>query len=306
VTLVAVDWSGQPRGTVDVSGGNSPRISQSPDGSRLLIGNTVYASIGGVVGHLAGSDPTPVWGDDSSRLCGLKRTFVDPSANGGPSRVWLYNEAVGGSLWQVTELPMLQSDQSSWDIEQCDVSQGRITVLETGQDGVPVTLMTVGLNHGAVLARHDFAPNTIAMVSALSPDGRYLAGFQGGQSSPHPGVLDLQTGQFIAKLPRNVFPGQFTPDGSLMLCTTQSGSNPMVVATIDWRTGTQHWSETPASGATMLVYPAWTHGMRISGTSFAVAVAAPTAMSIVIITPEPHGEASDEVASGVGDLVGDR
>jgi hypothetical protein len=306
IVLDAVDWSGSARGQMVISGGRDLIPTQSPDGARLLVDGVVYGSDGRVVGRV-GNDPWSgttfaSWADDGSRFCVLATYAV---SNDGPIAGSLDEDMVDGTWRHVAQLPTLPMNQMNWNLITCSVRQDRAVLIEYGQDGVGISMLTIRLSSGAVLSHHDF-PQNIGMIGQLSADQRYAVDMRGDQSGPHPGVLDIVTGQFTNRLPNTCWPIGLTPDATQVLCRSQAGTNPMTVSLVDWRTGLTTWSVNGYNSSTVSMLPE-ANGTRIA-VDWSVAKPGgngpvPTPMTIDILTPGAPVTRVHHVAVGSGSLI---
>lgn len=130
--LEALDWSGARRGHLDIPGMALPQdastglgILQSPDGERLLLGDTVYSSDGHRLYLLPPGTPGRVrWADDSRTICMVSGAPV-PGGGGGDDNELVVLDGNGTPRSTVSVLGRT-GDDALFAVEGCSVTADRV------------------------------------------------------------------------------------------------------------------------------------------------------------------------------------
>jgi hypothetical protein len=179
----------------------------SPDGSRFLIGTTVYDQSGMQLGSLT-IDKAVVWADDSRHLCWMAPPAGFAGDQGGPGRLMTWQP--GEAPREVATLGRF-SGQSTASVRACSPAADRVVVAQNNVNRVG-EVWVVKLSSGAVVM-HETYPADQMMSVVASPSGQFIAesNFTTGSSV----VRDTTTGNTMALPGRAVL--AFSWDGSLAI-----------------------------------------------------------------------------------------
>jgi len=273
VRLEAVDWSGAPRGHLDLPGvvmppqaGGTMGVVQSPDGERLLVLNTVYSSDGRLLYDLPQNPPgRPTWGDNSRTVCLV-------SSSTGPG-VYETDLVVldDGRRRPVTAVLGTRNDQFD-QVKACAVSTDR--VVDYVQIGLDVTKVQVRkLSSNQVLLDQTLCASsspgcgTTPDNLAVSANGRVAA------ESDRDGLVsirDLTTGA-VRTLPQRGGVLQISADGTRLLLGRPNfvyGGPVYPLTLVDLSAGRVLWAHAESGVLSSDV------GTQPGGSTFAVAYSA--------------------------------
>ncbi len=248
--LYAASWRGPIYKVPTVNLGPGSLAVQSPDGSRLAIGDTVYDTSGGATGVRLPTDTSVTWADDSRHVCLAKPL----PGQGSPSEISYespgYPAVVLGRLGsQGVQVP-------GATVLACSATSNRVVVANV--DGVNDTsdAWVLDTATGAIRYHRAYPTSTKTEGNAgvfvvASPDGQYLAETDAATGSAS--IRRIADDSVVARLAGMQVHG-FSSYGDLVLAAPRppafaldnlSTMDPVV---IDWRTGKVVW-RSPA-GAT--------------------------------------------------------
>jgi hypothetical protein len=252
--LYAASWSGAlyKVPTVDLPQGSL--AVQSPDGSRLAIGDTVYDTSSGATTRLpfdaTKGDLSVTWADDSRHMCLTRRLPGD----GSPSEISFVSP---GSPLKVLGKFGSQGQQVPGAIVlACSATSNRVVVANVGGDNDTSDVWVLDTATGAIQYHHTYPTSTktngnIGVFVVASPDGQYLAETDAATGSST--IRRIADDYVVARLSGMEVHG-FSWHGDLVLAAPRppdfslvnsSMTNPVV---IDWHKGTTVW-RSPAGAA---------------------------------------------------------
>jgi outer membrane protein assembly factor BamB len=254
--MVAVDWSGKPRGTLklgqpigDGGGFGGGLLSVAPDGSRIITGSQVMDSQGGATpGEVIADKQSYLWADDSRHLCYTTPSF-SPDATGLPQT--LMTLLPGATPRASVRVGTAQSQSGAAPVA-CSITSDRALVVQA-YNGVASESWLVKLSTGAVLHHQTYptdpARNGVRVVS--SHDGAFIAANTtifgtgpGGTATAGPSIIRSGlTGTVLATIPAGFQVTGFSWDGSLAVLHGDhvAGAASSRVQVVDWRTGRVLW-----------------------------------------------------------------
>jgi hypothetical protein len=252
----AITWTGE-RGTLGVASVLGGSVYQSPDGSRFLVGSTVFDRRGAAVGDLpSGSVARPTWADDSRHLCRLGL------AAGSHAPAILQVLLPGQPALNVLTI---SPSSTPTRIEACSVLTDRAVFSQDVNGAKRVSL--VQLSTGGVLATHSY-PVTPASTPGgptgginlvASRDGTLLAVMSGPFSPNGAGstttFVRLSDGAVLGQMAGRVTLG-FSWDGELAVMSNSFSGAPSVVR---WRTGDVLWTGGAGLANSPIAEPNGTH-----------------------------------------------
>jgi hypothetical protein len=243
IRLEALDWSGAHRGHVDVPGaafdadGGVPfGILQSPDGERLLIGRTVYASDGRRLFNAPDEAQILVWADDSRSLC-----YAHGGYTPGQGSNWAVTVlSATGTRAHIVHLPGNLGGDAGYNVEACAVKEDRI-VAYRGVDTSIVLVTAVQISTGRVELSQSLCNPPSACTPedvAVTPDGRVSAE-AGPDGIVH--IRDLGNGRLRTLAPRGGVLA-LSSDGSRLLMGTSSWTPNRPLMLVDAASGRVLWT----------------------------------------------------------------
>ena len=269
--MVAVDWSGKPRGTVklgqpveDSSGFGGGLLTVAPDGSRIIAGGQVLDPRGTVVSGIAtDAKQSYLWADDSRHLCYMTPSS-SPGATGLPQTLMTF---VPGGPARATARVGVAYNQASANPLACSITSDRALV-EQAYNGMASESWLVKLSTGTVLHHQAYASYTTGSSVGLvsTRDGAFIAAnttvfntTPGGSASAGPSVIRSGlTGSLLATMPAGFQVYGFSSDGNLAVLQggQAAGSATPKVEVMNWRTGRVVWNldatRAPDSGGSRL------------------------------------------------------
>lgn len=239
-TITATDWSGRDAGWIMFRGTLNWIGPQSPDGSRVVVGDEVVSSSGKVLGQFHGG----MWADDNQHLCAVRATDggrgaatlrrVSPNARVRVAPpAWLFLYAPGASVKRVVQVGGF-SEYGNINVLACSVHSDRVVVQQTFI--VHVTDIAVyRLSTGQLL--HRYLPGIGVDDVVASHDGRFIA--ENGAEAYSSRVDQLPANRGVGTV-RGAYVSTFSWDGTTV--ETFGGTSPTVTVT-DWRTGRILWKK---------------------------------------------------------------
>jgi hypothetical protein len=216
--LIAYDWNGHRVGTLQVGDPSMPLATQpAPDGMTVLVVPTQGdAYLLDASGRRLGNLPalkTPHWKQLPHGFVYF-RTIFSPDdrtlcVTGGDAyeHPVLHVMRPGGDDRAIIDLGPGSVYGPTWNVVACDAGNDR-AVLEglTKGNGISAVYRVIQLSTGRELSRrvypYDNGPVPTGLhLSALSPDGRWLAE---GRGSAGDSIIDLDTGAVVAHVPAGV------------------------------------------------------------------------------------------------------
>jgi hypothetical protein len=241
--LYAVSWSGALYKVPTVSLGGL--AVQSPDGSRLAIGNTVYETRTGATTQLSFDATTTsvTWADDNRHVC-LTRQLP---GQGSPSEI---SYDLPGSPAVVLGRFGSQGQQlPGATVLACSATSNRVVVANVGYGNDTSDLWVLDTATGAVKYHRTYPTSTktngnVGAFVVASPDGQYLAETDAATGSAT--IRSISADFVVARLSGMEVHG-FSWHGDFVLAAPRppdynlvnsSATDPVV---IDWRTGKTVW-----------------------------------------------------------------
>jgi hypothetical protein len=246
--LYAASWGGAlyKVPTVDLPQGSL--AVQSPDGSRLAIGNTVYDTSSGSTTHLpfdvTNGDLSVTWADDSRHMCLTRRLPGD----GSPSEISFVSP---GSPPKVLGKFGSQGQQvPGATVLACSADSNRVVVANVGGLNDTSDVWVLDATTGAIRYHRSYVTSTktngnIGVFTVASPDGQYLAETDAATGSA--AVRRIADDTVVARLSGMEIHG-FSWRGDLVLAAPRQpdfsivNSSMMNPVVIDWRTMRTIWS----------------------------------------------------------------
>jgi len=291
--LYAASWNGALYKVPTVNLVSGELAVQSPDGSRLAIGDTVYDTSTGNTTRLPfdaiTTDVSVTWADDSLQVC-LIRRLPGP---GSPSEI---SYDMPGSPAVVLGRFGSQGQQvPGATVLACSATSNRVVVANVGALNDTSDVWVLDATTGATRWHRTYPTSTkangnIGVFVVASPDGQYLAETDAATGSAT--IRRIGDDSVVARLSGMEVHG-FSWHGDLVLAAPRppdfsivnsSKQDPVV---IDWRTGTAVW-RSPA-GATF--------GGRLAaqpgGKAIALDLSAGKHWEIWMVGPDGRGRAVD-------------
>ena len=245
--LQASDWTGRVRGTVRRAPGDGVfPLYASPDGSSVVVGQTVYQTNGHKVPAWQSGQGLPVWADDSLHMCGLAASATPLGSGPGPQVIQTL--AIGheptivgpvGSPGALTEP----------EIVACSWRTNRLLLVQHAQPMGIERYWLLGLPSGTPLFDQALSGTGATQYSQLVPsaDARYVAVTVAQTKPTGPSVVsgairDAATGTVLARLADGVVVRRFSADGQAVLAVDARSSHPSI---INWHTGKVLWRLSP-------------------------------------------------------------
>jgi hypothetical protein len=252
--LYAASWSGALYKVPMVDLPQGSLAVQSPDGSRLAIGDTAYDTSSGATTHLpfdaTKGDLSVTWADDSRHMCLTRRLPGD----GSPSEISFVSP---GSPPKVLGKLGSQGQQvPGATVLACSATSNRVVVANVGGDNDTSDVWVLDAATGAIRYHRTYPISTktngnIGVFVVASPDGQYLAETDAATGSST--IRRIADDSVVARLSGMEVHG-FSWHGDLVLAAPRppdfslvnsSMTNPVV---IDWHKGTTVW-RSPAGAA---------------------------------------------------------
>jgi len=228
--LLPVGWDGTRYAQVDLGalGASLPsgQAIQSPDGSKLLFGDTVYdrATASAVVLPFldVNKGNRLMWADDNAHLCVMRdlgnydqpsgtATELDLISPGGPTTVVAQ---VGRDVAQAFAMPRV-----------CSIANDVAIVVQRAVAPISDVWM-IKISTGAVLRHIAYPQGAQPGTVVASPDGRLIAAVGSTGSD----ILDAATGAALGRVQGEVI--AFSGDGNLVVLADRIAA---------WRTGATTW-----------------------------------------------------------------
>jgi len=268
--MVAVDWSGKPRGTLKLSqpiedsgGFGGALLSVAPDGSRIIAGSQLLDPRGTTVSSIAtDAKQSYLWADDSRHLCFMTPN-TSPDATGLPQTLMTF--LPGGPARAAARVGTAYN-QSGAGPDACSISSDRALV-EQAYNGMASESWLVKLSTGAILHHQTYpgdpAKSSVSLVSThdggvIASNTTIFGATPGSIASAGPSVVRSGlTGSLLATMPAGLQVSAFSWDGNLAVVRGgPASSSAPKVEVINWRTGRVIWTldatKAPASGGARL------------------------------------------------------
>jgi hypothetical protein len=249
--LRAVSWDGSVNGIVVPQMPADALWSQSPDGSRYVMGDKVYDRNGRLVGTLPWTGKgiaAGTWSRDGAFLCAAV-----PETPVTGSNLRLETAAPGQAARVIATGFGPYSDNASYPVLACDATSDRVVVAVFGQGIAPARLWVFKLSTGELVRTVDYrqppTPSTSSPASSFigwvgtSADGTMMlevlksVGPSVSRPTSTTTIRRTDDGSPLATL--NDFEARgFSSDGSLLVGVRGGGT----AALIDWRTGRDLWT----------------------------------------------------------------
>jgi hypothetical protein len=245
--LYAASWTGALYKVPTVSLVPGSLEVQSPDGSKLAIGDTVYDTTSGATTPLP-FDVTKygsvTWADDSRHVCLTRRLPGD----GSPSEISFVSP---GSPPKVLGKFGSQGQQvPGATVLACSATSNRVVVANVGGLNDASDVWALDATTGAIRYHRTYATSTkangnIGVFIVASPDGQYLAETDAATGSAT--IRRIPDDTVVARLSGMEVHG-FSWRGDLVLAAPRQpdfsivNSSMMNPVVIDWRTSTTVWS----------------------------------------------------------------
>ena len=253
--LYATSWGGALYKIPTLNFGPGSPVVQSPDGSRLAIGDKAYDTTSGAPTQLpldaATADAVDVtWGDDSRHVCLVRRLPTD----GSPSEI---SFGLPGSPAKVLGRFGSQGQQlPGATVLACSATTNRVVVANVGYMNDTSDVWVLDATTGATKSHRSYPTTSqsngnIGSFVVASPDGQYLAETDAATGSAT--IRGIADGSVVARLSGMEVHG-FSSHGHLVLAAPRSPgvalenaslTNPVVV---DWRTGKTVWRSPVGAG----------------------------------------------------------
>ncbi len=252
--LYAASWTGTlyKVPTVDLVQGEL--AFQSPDGSRLAIGDTVYDTSSGAISRLPFDGTTTyvsvTWADDSQHVCLTKPL----PGQGSPSEISYVSP---GSPAVVLGRFGSQGQQvPGATVLACVATSNRVVVANVGGLNDTSDVWVLDTTTGAIQYHRSYPTSTktngnVGVFVVASPDGQFLAETDAATGSAT--IRRVADDSVVGRLSGMEVHG-FSWHGDLVLATSRPPDLSIVNSTttdpglIDWRTGRTVW-HSPPSGA---------------------------------------------------------
>jgi hypothetical protein len=244
--LYAASWTGAVFKVPTVRLEQGSLVVQSPDGSKLAVGDTVYDTASGATTPLPFDVTTygsVTWADDSRHMCLTRRLPGD----GSPSEISFVSP---GSPPKVLGKFGSQGQQvPGATVLACSATSNRVVVANVGGLNDASDVWALDATTGAIRYRRRYATSTktngnIGVFTVASPDGQYLAETDAATGSA--AVRRIADDTVVGRLSGMEVHG-FSWSGDLVLAAPRqpdfsivnsSMTNPVV---IDWRISTTVW-----------------------------------------------------------------
>jgi hypothetical protein len=250
VRLEALDWSGAPRGYLDIPGAVlggpvEPRVMQSPDGQRLLVNDDAYTAQGEHLVHLIldGRRWETLWADDSRHLCTLASS--DDATGVSWSALVI---AADGHVEHTLPLSHTATGDAGWSLEACAVSADRLMAYATA-DVTTTGVRVLRISDGATILSQNLCTDaqcsTAPNWTAVTPDARWAAETMPGDRVQ---LRDLLTGR-TTTLPAGGEVVALSLDASRLIVGHRNGADSATVQLVDVQSGGVLWSRQTAAPA---------------------------------------------------------
>ncbi len=281
--LIALDWSGQTTGELEVMAEGRAGASPSPEGARLLLWNARAASGATLLRRIASGG----WAGDARHVCSVRATDgnlepprwtpAGPFPGGLKARGWhqhtfqrvpaalFLEEVATGRLRKVAEVGMSPGPPplgSGLQILRCSVPHN-VAIVTDAELPVPLTMIhRVNLSTGAVstLPLEVDAPDPHIGEVVFSNDGALVAvgslprtsEVTPQQVSPAPRVAIYETGSgsLLRQIEATEVVG-FSDRGRRLLTVSPGAGDPRlrVFSVIDWASGEVLWTKQSSYGS---------------------------------------------------------
>jgi hypothetical protein len=290
--LYAASWTGALYKVPTISLVPGSLEVQSPDGSKLAIGDTVYDTTSGATTPLP-FDVTKygsvTWADDSQHMCLTRRLPGD----GSPSEISFVSpssppKVLGKFGSQGQQVP-------GATVLACSATSNRVVVANVGGLNDASDLWALDATTGAIRYHRTYATSTkangnIGVFIVASPDGQYLAETDAATGSAT--IRRIPDDTVVARLSGMEVHG-FSWRGDLVLAAPRQpdfsivNSSMMNPVLIDWRTSTTVWSSPAGSsfGGRLAAQP--------GGKAIALDMWAGQHRGIWVVRPDGRGRAVD-------------
>ena len=238
---IALDWNGNTVGMLRVSG----NANQSPDGSRLWLGDSVIDQTGATVARMALPKGAPGWADDNRQRCEMSTANGTIPTGQSVEPAWLYAGPIGSPLRRVAQAGEY-GGQTGPRVAACSSLTDRAVVV---QDAIMWAreVWVLRLSTGALLYHHLYGSQQVSTSIVASRDGRYLAEElmpadpQGQVVFGDTQIRRTADGAIVARLTRQAVVG-FSWDGARVVTMPayQSGA-PNEVRVVDWQRNQVQW-----------------------------------------------------------------
>jgi hypothetical protein len=292
--LYAASWAGTLYKVPTINFAPGSLAVQSPDGSRLAIGDAVYDTTSGSTTQLPFNATTAnvsvTWADDSRHMC-LTRPLP---GQGSPSEI---SYDLPGSPALVLGRFGSQGQQvPGATILACSATSNRVVVANVGGDNDTSDVWVLDTATGAIRYHRTYPTSTktngsIGVFVVASPDGKYLAETDAATGSAT--IRRIADDSVVARLSGMEVHGFSWQDGLILAAPrppdfaldNTSTMDPLV---IDWRTGKAVW-RSPA-GATF----AGRLAAQPGGEAIALDLRVGQHEGIWLVGPEGQGRAVDQ------------
>ncbi len=254
--LYATSWSGDLYKVPTLNLVQGELAAQSPDGSRLAIGATIYdTSTGAVTSQLPFDAITTytsvTWADDSRHVC-LNKPLLGPSSQ-WPSEI---SYDLPGSPTVVLGKFGLQAEQvPGATVLACSATSNRVVVANVGGLNDTSDVWVLDATSGAIRFHRTYPTSTkvngnVGTFVVASPDGQYLA--ETDAATGNSVIRRIGDDSVVARLSGMEIHG-FSWHGDLVLAAPRppdfalDNSSTTDPAVIDWRSGKTLWRS--AAGA---------------------------------------------------------
>lgn len=276
--LRAVAWDGAANGVLKAqvpSASLYPPWTQSPDGSRYVVGAIAYDRDGRAVGALPWTKDQFRWATDGRFACAAAHP---PPSVGGPMRL---ETAIPGQQPRVVATGYATySDNAGYPVLACDARADRAIVGVFGQGLFGGGYWVFQLSTGAVVRAWKIGPGAVGAWLTASDDGLVIAeSVQPAAGAPTTTtVRRADDGVALATVPDFEAHG-FSGDGTLLF--GYAGPTKRAMQIVDWKSGRVVWSVTGYFYGGFLVEP--------GGTRIAVAGALTNTMidqDVYLVAPD--------------------
>lgn len=305
--VLAADWSAHTVGWLRFDGPIQALREQSPDGSRLAVDDSLYASDGSLI---ASDYAGGMWADDSHRICEVRSEDATPhaaagSGGGHPTAAWLFLSTPGQIRHRLAHVADFGEHGNVTPVA-CSPSSDRAVITESFTSQI-LKFSVFRLSSGQLL--YSTAPGSGVFSVVATHDARLIA--ENDASCGGALIRDVTRGGAIAGRVQHAFVSAFSWDGDVVL-TTDEMANPSYlprrVTVRAWHDNAVAWSADippnttdvrPAGASFLLGVPAaspdykpWNeHAFIVDGSGRVLDVADHTEI--------PAGSGVDE--SGIGD-----
>ena len=178
--LNAYDWTGDLRGSVEVTANAPYSAYPSPDGTRILLAGAHVVSGGRSLGKLA----VGTWAGDDEHICGFRnekggpgaprvRSISSTESQGLDTPAWLFEQAVGGPSKRLMQYGAFASHGGP-EVLSCDAPADRVVVGQTfvaHQSGIELLRLSDGRVLYQLAPPHSAQPDGVVVAA----DGALLA-----------------------------------------------------------------------------------------------------------------------------------